>query len=279
MNDFNVARATMGLFNYCKKFLDSNGGGTPKLAVACDVRHFSTHFAQLCASVWRKMGGEVYLFDGPRSTPQLSFTVRNLATTAGIVITASHNPPHDNGYKVYFGDGAQVISPHAEGIVAEVDKIEWKDIRDFLKIDLDGVKTVPQASEDAYVKSIENCVIDKEIMAANKPKLVYTAVHGTGRGSLPSVMRHLRVLTPDSRRRADGHGPALPDGKTAEPRIRRNALDGHRKNEGKRRGMPYGDRPRRRQNGRGNQDERRRRENPYGQHDWLRCSPTTAQRR
>lgn len=190
MNDFNVARATMGLFNYCKKFLDSNGGGTPKLAVACDVRHFSTHFAQLCASVWRKMGGEVYLFDGPRSTPQLSFTVRNLATTAGIVITASHNPPHDNGYKVYFGDGAQVISPHAEGIVAEVDKIEWKDIRDFLKIDLDGVKTVPQASEDAYVKSIENCVIDKEVMAANKPKLVYTAVHGTGAALCPSVMRH-----------------------------------------------------------------------------------------
>lgn len=190
MNDFNVARATMGLFNYCKKWLDSGSGGTPKLAVAYDVRHFSPHFGSLCASIWKKMGGEVFVFDGPRSTPQLSFTVRNLGATAGIVITASHNPSHDNGYKVYFGDGAQIISPHAEGIVSEVNKIEWKNIREFLKIDMDGVKTVGKSSEDAYVKSIENCVIDKNVMSANKPKLVFTPVHGTGATLCPSVMRH-----------------------------------------------------------------------------------------
>lgn len=193
MNDFNVARATIGLFKYCKSYTQANGGGTPKLAVAFDVRHFSAHFAQLCASVWRKMGGEVYLFDAPRSTPQLSFTVRNLKTTAGIVITASHNPSHDNGYKVYFGDGAQVIAPHAEGIVAEVNKVAWSEVGEFLDINLDGVKAVPQSSEDAYVKSIENCVIDKDVMAANKPKLVYTSVHGTGAALCPSVMRHFGI--------------------------------------------------------------------------------------
>ncbi len=190
MNDFNVARATIGLFKYCKKFLDAKGGGTPRLAVACDVRHFSPHFSHLCASVWKKLGGEVFIFGGPRSTPQLSFTVRKLGATAGVVITASHNPAYDNGYKVYFSDGAQVISPHAEGIVDEVGKTEWKDVGAFLEIDLEGVKAVPREAEEAYVKSIENCVVDKEVMAANKPKLVFTPVHGTGAALCPEVMRH-----------------------------------------------------------------------------------------
>ncbi|MBP3358842.1 MAG: phospho-sugar mutase [Opitutales bacterium] len=190
MNDFNVARATKGLFNYCKKYCDANGSGVPKLVVACDVRHFSTHFCELTASVLKKLGGEVSIFDSPRSTPQLSFTVRYLKATAGIVITASHNPSHDNGYKVYFSDGAQVISPHAEGIVAEVNNVEWESVGELLDIDLNGVKYVEKSAEDAYVKSIEDCVIDKDVMAVNKPKLVFTAVHGTGASLCPSVMRH-----------------------------------------------------------------------------------------
>ncbi len=190
MNDFTVVRATMGLFNYCKNYLDSNGGGVPKLVVAHDVRHFSKRFCELAATVWSKMGGEVFIFDGARSTPQLSFTVRHLKTTAGIVITASHNPSHDNGYKVYFSDGAQAISPHAEGIVAEVNKVAWNQIKPFLEVDLSEVKRVDKSAEDAYVKSIENCVIDKEVMAVNKPKAVFTAVHGTGATLCPTVMRH-----------------------------------------------------------------------------------------
>lgn len=189
MNDFNVVRATMGLFNYCKSHLGA-AGGVPKLAVAYDVRHFSKRFGELAASVWARMGGEAHIFDSPRSTPQLSFTVRRLKTTAGIVITASHNPPHDNGYKVYFSDGAQAISPHAEGIVGEVGKVAWSDVGKFLEIDLSGVKTVPAEAEEDYVKSIENCMIDPEVLAANKPKVVYTSVHGTGAAMCPRVMRH-----------------------------------------------------------------------------------------
>lgn len=191
MNDFTVARATAGLFSYCAKYLKNAGAAqTPSLVIAHDVRHFSRHFCELSASVWRKLGGEVYIFDGARSTPQLSFTVRHLKTTAGIVITASHNPAHDNGYKVYFGDGAQVISPHAEGIVAEVAGVPWRSVDALLTVDLNGVKTVEKSAEDAYVKSIENCVVDKDVMAANKPKIVYTAVHGTGAALCPTVMRH-----------------------------------------------------------------------------------------
>lgn len=190
MNDFNVVRATMGLFNYCKGYLDANGGGTPKLVVAYDVRHFSKRFCELAASVWTRMGGEAYIFDSPRSTPQLSFSVRQLKTTAGIVITASHNPPHDNGYKVYFSDGAQAISPHAEGIVEQVGKVSWKEVGKYLNINLDGVKRVPEEAEQAYIKSIENCVIDAKVLADNKPKVVFTSVHGTGVTMCPAVMRH-----------------------------------------------------------------------------------------
>ena len=190
MNDFTVLRATCGLFNYCKKWCDANGEGAPRLVIAYDVRHFSKRFCELSASIWKRLGGGAFIFDGARSTPQLSFTVRRLKSTAGIVITASHNPAHDNGYKVYFRDGAQAISPHAEGIVSEVSKVKWADIADFLDADLTGVEIVGKDAEQAYIKSIENCVIDKDVMARNKPKVVYTAVHGTGAVLCPAVMRH-----------------------------------------------------------------------------------------
>lgn len=190
MNDFVVARATLGLFNYCAKYLAGNGGGVPSLAIAYDVRHFSKHFCELSASVWSACGGKVYIFNSPRSTPQLSFTVRHLKTTAGVVITASHNPASDNGYKVYFSDGAQVINPHTDGIVAEVEKVEWKDVAKLLNVDLSKVEYVAKSAEDAYISSIENCVIDKEVMAQNKPKIVFTPVHGTGAALCPTIMRH-----------------------------------------------------------------------------------------
>lgn len=190
MNDFNVVRATIGLFNYCKAYLDAKGGGAPKLAIAYDVRHFSKRFGELAASTWTKLGGRASIFDSPRSTPQLSYTVRRLKATAGIVITASHNPASDNGYKVYFSDGAQATDPHAKGIVLEVEKVPWGEVKDFLALDLSRVEYVSKSDEDAYVSSIENCVIDRDVMKDNKPKVVFTPVHGTGAAMCPTIMRH-----------------------------------------------------------------------------------------
>ena len=91
--------------------------------IAHDPRFFSKEFAELAAKVAAENGCDAFVFDGPRSVPELSFAVRYLRASAGIVITASHNPPHDNGYKVYFGSGAQVIDPHASGIIAKVNAI------------------------------------------------------------------------------------------------------------------------------------------------------------
>src|SRR2546429_594455 len=92
----------------------------PKIVITHDPRFFSKEFAELAAKVASQNGCDAFVFDGPRSVPELSFTVRHLKANAGVVITASHNPPHDNAYKVYFSDGAQVIEPYASGIIAKV---------------------------------------------------------------------------------------------------------------------------------------------------------------
>jgi phosphoglucomutase len=134
LNDFTLVRATIGLHRYTARYLAASKRQTPPaLVIAHDVRHFSRHFCELAASTWTRLGGTAYIFDGPRSTPQLSFSVRWLRAHAGVVITASHNPPHDNGFKAYFEDGAQVVPPHDKGIVAEVNAIPLDEVVPFLE--------------------------------------------------------------------------------------------------------------------------------------------------
>src|SRR6185369_10001301 len=136
LNDFTLIRAVVGLHRYTKKYLATRGGGNPRFVIAHDVRHFSRHFCELAASTWTRLGGEAFIFDGPRPTPQLSFSVRWLKAHAGVVITASHNPPHDNGFKAYFDDGAQVVPPHDKGIVSEVNAVPLAELGGFLAVDL-----------------------------------------------------------------------------------------------------------------------------------------------
>lgn len=181
LNDFTVIRATIGLFRYCQKYLeDQEILDVPKLVIAHDVRHFSRHFCKLAASTWTRLGGLAMIFDGPRSTPHLSFSVRELKATAGVVITASHNPPHDNGYKAYFSDGAQVVSPHAEGIIAQVQAVEMKELVPFLELDESGIRQVPPTVDEAYYAALEENVLDPEVFEQARPRFVFTPVHGTG---------------------------------------------------------------------------------------------------
>ncbi len=182
LNDFNIIRACIGLFRYTKQYLKDSGRSyeIPNLVIAHDVRHYSRYFCELCASTWNKLGGNAFIFDGPRSTPQLSFSVRFLGAHCGIVITASHNPYHDNGFKAYFEDGAQVVSPHAEGIVDAFKEVALKDLPPFLELDLDRVITLSSELDVAYHESTKGSLIDKNIIAEQKPKLVFTPIHGTG---------------------------------------------------------------------------------------------------
>lgn len=184
MNEFNVVKATLGLFNYCKTLTE-----IPSLVIAYDVRHFSKYFCDLTASVWTSLGGEAFVFDGPRSVPQLSFTLRAKKALTGIVITASHNPFYDNGYKVYSSDGAQIMGDFAKGVVDSVKKVASADIAKNLKLDTSKVRTIGKDLEDAYANSINDSIIDKDAMRLNKPKIVYTALHGTGAVMCPPILR------------------------------------------------------------------------------------------
>ncbi len=184
MNYYNISRATQGLVAYLKDWFTKNGlPGRPKLAVAHDTRHFSRDFTDLTARVAMENGCDVCVFEGPRSTPQLSFTVRHQKASAGIVITASHNPPHDNGYKVYFGDGAQVVEPHASGIIAKVNAIE-SDVYEPLPADRQGKLTVlGQDADAAYMARLETLILDRSMVTAAAQsglKTVFTSIHGTG---------------------------------------------------------------------------------------------------
>src|SRR6187455_2791224 len=151
LNDFTLIRAVIGLYRYTSKYLaQKQNRSKPRLVIAHDVRHFSRHFSELAASAWTQLGGEAFIFDGPRPTPQLSFAVRWLKAHAGVVITASHNPPHDNGFKAYFDDGAQVVPPHDKAIVAEVNAVPLTELSRFLVPNLAGVTTLKRDADDAY---------------------------------------------------------------------------------------------------------------------------------
>jgi phosphoglucomutase len=181
LNDFTLVRATIGLFRHTQAFF-RQGGGTkkPRIVIAHDVRFFSRHFCELAASTWTRLGGEAFIFGGPRSTPQLSFSVRWLRAQAGVVITASHNPPHDNGFKAYFDDGAQVVPPHDQGIVAEVNGVPLAELDAFLEIDLAGVTTLGAEADAAYLAVAKQAAIDPQVFQQTKLKVVYTNIHGTG---------------------------------------------------------------------------------------------------
>jgi phosphoglucomutase len=194
LNDFTILRATIGLFRYVRSYLQEiESYELPCFAVAHDVRHFSRYFCELAASTWCKLGGQALIFDGPRSTPQLSFTVRKTIANCGAVITASHNPSHDNGFKVYFSDGAQVISPHAEGIVEQVNKVELHELSEFLDIDLRPVRTIYQNEEDAYMDVLKEIVMDNEVLSIQSPRVVFSPIHGTGAISTIPVLKDLGV--------------------------------------------------------------------------------------
>jgi phosphoglucomutase len=182
MNFFNINRATRGLVAYLHDWSRREGISTkPKLVIAHDPRFFSKEFAELAARVAAENGCDAFVFDAPRSVPELSFAVRYLHASAGIVITASHNPPHDNGYKAYFEDGAQVIDPHASGIIAKVNSITTESFTPLPKEQQGKVTVVGKNIDLAYMHRLETLILDTRVVReAKSVRVVYTPLHGTG---------------------------------------------------------------------------------------------------
>jgi phosphoglucomutase len=195
MNFYNINRATRGLVSYLKMWSQQHQLSTrPKLVIAHDTRFFSKEFADLAARIAAENGCDAFVFDAPRSTPELSFTVRHLQASAGVVITASHNPPHDNGYKVYFSDGAQVVEPHASGIIAQVNGIVGENF-DPLAADQRGQVTVlGKEIDEAYMRRLESLVLDSNVIREAKSlRVVFTPIHGTGGVIIKPMLKQLGV--------------------------------------------------------------------------------------
>ena len=217
LNDFTLIRATVGLHRYVSRYLaEKKSPAKPKIVIAHDVRYFSRHFCELAASTWTQLGGEAVIFDGPRSTPQLSFSVRWLSAHCGVVITASHNPPHDNGYKAYFEDGAQVTPPHDNGIIAEVNAVPLAGTLDFLKSNINAVMTLSREADDAYLAAASQAMLDAEITRRAELNVVYTNIHGVGAISTVPLLEAagVKVTTvPDQL----AFNPRFPTVKSANP--------------------------------------------------------------
>jgi len=193
MNFFNISRATQGLVAYLHDWNRSAKISTkPKFVIAYDPRFFSKEFAELAAKVASENGCNAFIFGSPRSVPELSFAVRYLTASSGVMITASHNPPYDNGYKVYFSDGAQVIEPHANEIIAKVNAIASEAYTPLPKDRQGKVEMIGTDIDEAYMRRLGTLVLDPTVIREAKSlKIVYTPLHGTGGVIIEPMLKRL----------------------------------------------------------------------------------------
>jgi len=209
MNFFNVGRAVRGLVAYAQQHVGT--ARKARLVFAHDTRHFSRDFAEFCAKVCTELGADAYLFESARSTPQLSFAIRELRADAGVVLTASHNPAHDNGFKAYFNDGAQIVDTHANAIIALVNAIETET---YEKVDpsAQGTLTVLDAAMDRrYMDRLRSLLMQPELLQSSTAKVVFTNLHGTGGKIVVPMMRELGfdVITVPEQDIEDGRFPTV----------------------------------------------------------------------
>lgn len=191
MNKYTVGKATQGLANYILK--NNPDGSKMGVAIAYDSRNMSPEFAERSALVLNANGIKAYVFDELRPTPELSYAVRALGCTAGIVVTASHNPPEYNGYKVYWADGAQVVYPKDKGIIGEVNAIsDFSLIKtmDRKEAEEKGLfNVIGKEIDDGFIKAIKaQAVRPEEIKKAEDMVVVYTPLHGTGNKPVRRVL-------------------------------------------------------------------------------------------
>ena len=193
MNIYVVRRATQGLANYIDK-VDKKAQG---VAIAYDSRHMSPEFAQEAALCLAANGIKAYIFETLRPTPELSFAVRHLGCVAGINVTASHNPPEYNGYKVYWEDGAQITPPHDSGIMGEVKAIsDWNTVKTMDKAEAEKAglfQVIGKEVDDAYIAELKKQVIHMDAIEAEGKnlKIVYTPLHGTGNVPARRILKEL----------------------------------------------------------------------------------------
>lgn len=229
MNKYTVGMATQGLANYILKH-HAQVGGEGSVAIAFDSRNNSSYFANIAAEILAKNGIHVYLFSELRPTPLLSFTVRELKCTAGIVITASHNPKEYNGYKVYWSDGGQILPPHDKGIITEVKiAMTGKDATQDTSGKRGIIQEVPLAVEEKYLELVRGLTLSEDAVKQEKDiSIVYTSIHGSGITLVPKTLAALgfsNVHVVEEQAVPDGNFPTVESPNPEEKSAMKMALE------------------------------------------------------
>ena len=185
MNKYIVGMATQGFANYILKAFP---GKKCSVVVGHDCRNNGRMFAETVADIFSANGIKVYLFESLRPTPEISFAIRELGAQAGVYVTASHNPREYNGYKAYWDDGAQVLSPHDTGIIDEVNKVTINDVK--FEGNKELIEIIGGEMDWDYIQAVHEALIDQEVINRQKDlNIVYSAMHGTGRHIVPMALR------------------------------------------------------------------------------------------
>ena len=223
INKYTLGRATQGLSNYLIENVHKN---QLKVVIAYDCRHNSKKFAKIVADVLSANNIKVYLFEDLRATPELSFAVRHLDCDAGIVLTASHNPPEYNGYKVYWADGGQIVPPHDGKIIGNVNALDFSEIKFTANEAL--IETIGKEVDDVFIAAaVKNGSLSPDIDRKNL-KVVFTSLHGTSIVSVPDALAkagYTNVHIVEEQRVPDGDFPTVKSPNPEEPEALKMATD------------------------------------------------------
>ena len=230
MNRYTVGKATQGLANY----IIEQGVQEKGVAISYDSRKMSKEFSLQTALILNANGIKTYLFENLRPVPELSFAVRELKCTAGVMITASHNPPKYNGYKVYWDDGAQIVSPRDKEIIGKVREVkDYSEIKTISKdqaIEKGLFNIVGQGMDDKYINTVKSLVLNPEIVKeqGENLKVVYTPLHGTGSTVAERLLKEIGIenlYVVKEQREPDGNFPTVDYPNPEDPKAFKLALD------------------------------------------------------
>ena len=223
INKYTLGRATQGLSNY---LIENVHKEQLKVVIAYDCRHNSKKFAKVVADVLSANNIKVFLFEDLRPTPELSFAVRHLGCDAGIVLTASHNPPEYNGYKVYWADGGQIVPPHDGGIIAKVNALDFSEINFDAQEDL--IQIIGTDVDKVFIKNaVKNGSLSPNVARENL-KIVFTSLHGTSIMSVPDALLeagYTDVHIVEEQKAPDGDFPTVKSPNPEEPEALEMATD------------------------------------------------------
>ena len=218
MNIYTVAMATQGFANYIKKM--NAGKKELSVAISYDGRNNSPAFANITADVMSANGIKVYIFDCLRPTPELSFAVREMKCDAGVMITASHNPKEYNGYKAYWNDGGQLVSPHDKNVIAEVEKITDLSMVNTKRNDA-LITILDEKFDEIYLNKVYGLSLSLDLIKKHEDlKIVYTPIHGTGRRLVPEILKmkgFKNVYCVEEQMIVDGNFPTVKSPNPEEP--------------------------------------------------------------